>query len=328
MTSGPAPRFSLVIPLQDEEGSVEALLASIAGQTLLPDEVILVDAGSRDETVARARQSSGRLRMAIVGATRVYPGVARNLGAARARGEWLAFTDGGIQLDPNWLEALSRAIEPGVDAVFGAVEPICDSAFRECAAIAYVPTRRSDGACVPFVASCAVSRRAFEAVGGFPPYRAAEDLVFMDEVRRRFAFRDAPSAVVQWQIAGSAATTLRRFAEYSFHNLAAGRGRYWHHSVVRLYAVLGVAMGCAVALGLGAWSPLLIPAFFISRALKAAWVKRRSFTFRTLRSSRVAGAAALLFLIDAATALGAARWFRSVLAGKLPYGANGNGSPP
>jgi glycosyltransferase involved in cell wall biosynthesis len=328
MTSGPGPRFSLVIPLQDEEASVEALLASIAAQTLLPEEVILVDAGSQDETVARARQSSDRLRTAIVGASRVYPGVARNLGAASARGEWLGFTDGGIQLDPHWLEELSRAIEPGVDAVFGTVEPICDSFFRECAAITYVSARKSTGIRAPFVASSVVSRRAFEAVGGFPPYRAAEDLVFMEEIRKRFAFREVPSAVVHWQIAGSAIKTFRRFAEYSFHNLAAGRGRHWHLGVVRLYSVLGLSMGSAVLLGLGTWSTSLLPAFFISRALKAAWLKRRSFGFRTLRVSRVAGAAALLALIDAATALGAARWLWSVLAGEQPYGGTGDGSPP
>ena len=46
-------RVSLIVPLQDEEATVCTLLASIAEQTRPPDEIVLVDAGSQDETCQR-----------------------------------------------------------------------------------------------------------------------------------------------------------------------------------------------------------------------------------------------------------------------------------
>jgi hypothetical protein len=80
-----------------------------------------------------------------------------------------------------------------------------------------------------------------DAVGGFPPHRASEDLVFIEALIRgghRVAY--APSAVVHWQTAPHAAATFRRFALYSQVNLEAGRGladqRRRHGAWVQLQA--------------------------------------------------------------------------------------------
>jgi glycosyltransferase involved in cell wall biosynthesis len=43
-----------VVPVRNEEGSLAALVESIRGQTRAPDEIVLVDGGSTDRTVALA----------------------------------------------------------------------------------------------------------------------------------------------------------------------------------------------------------------------------------------------------------------------------------
>ncbi|HEV2765010.1 MAG TPA: glycosyltransferase, partial [Pyrinomonadaceae bacterium] len=48
-------RVSLVVPVRDEAETIDELLSSIAAQTRPPDEVLIVDGGSRDDTVARVR---------------------------------------------------------------------------------------------------------------------------------------------------------------------------------------------------------------------------------------------------------------------------------
>lgn len=304
-----AQGISLVIPLQDEEGSVEALLQSLDRQSRLPDEVVIVDAGSTDQTVRRARGVATRTRMRIVSAGRVNPGVARNLGAEATELEWLAFTDGGVVLEEGWLAGLAAAATGDAAVVYGHYEPICDTYFERCAAVAYVPAKGPEGTRGPSVASCLVRRSAFQAVGGFPPYRAAEDLIFIRRLEEMgFGRVFAPRAVVRWQIAAGPSRTYARFAAYSYHNLIAGWGRYWHLGVARLYGLLALTAGVTMALGMGAWAALLLPGFFIGRALKAAWIKRRSFGFRTLSVSRVAGTAAVLAIIDAATLSGCLRW--------------------
>lgn len=300
---------SVVVPLQDEERTVEALLASVDVQTLMPEEVVLVDAGSRDRTVLGALGHRGRVPIRVVAAGRVFPGVARNQGVAAANCEWLAFTDGGIVLHPDWLRELLAAADEETDVVFGGMDPVCDSFFRECAALAYVPSRDQHGIRGLSVASALIRRSTFLRVGGFPPHRAAEDLIFIARLRAAGAvFAYAPRAEVLWQIAAGPAATFNRFANYSHHNLVAGWGRYWHLGVARLYGLLALVVVAAHLAGAGAWAGLALPLFFVARAAKAAWVKRGSFSFWTLHPARVLLTALLLAVIDAATLVGLTRW--------------------
>ncbi len=302
-------RVSVVIPVQDEERTVEVLLASVDVQTLMPQEVILVDAGSRDRTVALALGHHGRVPIRIVAAGPVYPGVARNEGVAAADCEWLAFTDAGIVLHPDWLRELLAAVNEETDVVFGCMDPVCDSFFRQCAAVAYVSPKDGHGIRGPFIASSLIRRSKFLSVGGFPQYRAAEDLIFIERLHAGGAHvAYAPKARVRWQLAGSVGATFGRFATYSYHNLVAARGRHWHLGVARLYGLLALAGVASYLFGIGLLAWLALPLFFVARAAKAAWVKRRSFEFSALHPGRILGAAGILVVIDAATATGLASW--------------------
>ena len=310
MNAGPS--VSLVVPLQDEERTVCALLRSVAQQSHLPDEIILVDAGSRDRTIEKAGTVDLLRPLRIVRTSRVFPGVARNEGVSAAGFEWIALTDGGIVLHPDWLRELLAALQPSTDAVFGSFEPVCDTFLRECAALAYVPPKDRFGIRGPFIASSLIRRSKFLGVGGFPPYRAAEDLIFAERLRAAGAVvAYAPKAQVRWEIAGNLGATFDRFATYSHHNLAAGWGRYWHVGVARLYGLLGLGVLVVLLAGAGflAWPAL--PLFFVARATKAAWVKRHSFAFSTLVPGRILGAAGLLAVIDVATVVGVGRWLRA-----------------
>jgi len=309
-----ATGVSVVIPLQDEEQTIESLLRSLAAQTLQPREIILVDAGSHDETVRRALAVGEGLPIRIVSAGRVYPGVARNAGVQDSTQDWIAFTDGGVVTDVGWLAGLVERAKPGTDVVFGNYEPVCDTRFKECSAIAYVSARNRDGMREPFVASCLVRRSAFDRAGGFPAFRAAEDLIFIRRLSESGAqATSAPTALVRWQIAGSVATTFKRFASYSFHNLVAGWAQHWHAGTVRLYLALTAVLVVAVRFAGGAWAAPAALAFFLVRAVKAAYQKRRSFDFRTTTPMRIVGTAGILVLIDLATLVGFIRW---IIAGR------------
>lgn len=102
------PDVSFVIPARNEADYLRGALASIAGlDTEYATEVIVVDGDSSDETRAIARE---------YGATVLNEGgksiaAARNLGAARARGEWLAFVDADTELRANYLTELLGYLE-------------------------------------------------------------------------------------------------------------------------------------------------------------------------------------------------------------------------
>jgi glycosyltransferase involved in cell wall biosynthesis len=304
-------KVSLIVPLRDEEATVVALLESVAQQERRPDELVVVDAGSSDRTGDLVASYPAPMPTRLVREGELFPGRARNVGAEVAAHPWLAFTDGGVRLDRAWLsELVLHAGDGAADVVFGSYDPVCDTFFRRCAAVAYVPAPGAHGVRGPSVASMALTREAFERAGRFPPFRAAEDLIFMERLFAlplRVAY--APRAVVRWQLAPDAGRTFRRFALYSEHNLRAGRGRYWHRGVLRHYVLMAVVATAIVLGGGGAWALATYPFWLFARAGRSAWQKRAAFDFKATDPRHVLGAAALLGLIDLATLAGAMRWW-------------------
>jgi len=282
----------------------------VARQTRVPDEIVVVDAGSRDATAAVVSAFAAPPPVRLVRMGELFPGLARNAGVEVAAHPWLAFTDGGVRLDPAWLSELEVAArEASADAVFGSFDPVCDTFFRRCAAVAYVPPRGPHGIRGPSVASMAVTREAFARAGGFPPFRAAEDLIFLERLfalTLRTAY--APRAVVHWQLAPDARRTFRRFALYSEHNLRAGRARFWHFGILRHYVLMALVVAALAAAGAGAGALAALPLWQIARAGRSAWQKRGAFDFPVLDPRHVLGAAGLLCVIDLATLVGAIRW--------------------
>jgi glycosyltransferase involved in cell wall biosynthesis len=301
---------SLVIPLQDEEASVIGLLQSVTAQSRSPDEVIVVDAGSRDGTSALVAQHHASFAIRLTRTDRVYPGSARNAGVLVARHEWIAFTDGGIRLEPTWLSRLMTRAETGAEVVFGTYAPVCDTLWTQASAVAYTAVHSDESGRGPSVASMLIRRRAFLDLGGFPDYRAAEDLVFIERAMNsglRIAF--APDAIAHWQLAPTPAATYRRFALYSHHNLVAGRGGAWHIGLARLY--MGFALFASLAsLKIGVWAAAMFPLFFVARAIKAAYRHRLDLPVSTLTPQRVLCTAVVLLVVDVATIAGAIRWIR------------------
>ena len=303
------PRVAVVIPARDEEATIGPLLDSLLAQSRPPDEIIVVDAGSTDATAARVEsRAGGRVPVQLIRGERSYPGTARNQGVRSTDTDFVAFTDAGIQVDPKWLERLVERIinDPEVDVVYGSYEPVLESYFQECAALAYIPapTAGPDGPIRgPSLASSLVRRSVWERVGGFPPFRAAEDLIFMDAVERsgaRIAF--APGAVVHWQIPAGWRTTLRRFTLYSKHNLVAGRGRYWHMGVLRQYIAVLLSLAIAIYYPIFLLAP---PLWLLARVGRTLWRKRRAFPIsRPLNPLRWIMVAAILLLLDFATLAG------------------------
>jgi len=113
--------ISVVIPARDAGKTVGRTLDALAAQAGAPPfEIVFVDDGSRDGTadvVGRHDLGVRLIRKRGEGA-----GVARNAGAAAARGRLLAFTDADCEPTPRWLAAGFRAAQEA-DIVQGAVHP-------------------------------------------------------------------------------------------------------------------------------------------------------------------------------------------------------------
>ena len=106
-----APRVSVVVPMRDAGASLPELFDALDAQTFERDrfEVLVVDDGSRDDSVEIARARPG---VTVLGNPRPAGSyAARNLAIQRARGEILAFTDADCRPEPDWLTALLDGLD-------------------------------------------------------------------------------------------------------------------------------------------------------------------------------------------------------------------------
>jgi glycosyltransferase involved in cell wall biosynthesis len=285
---------------------------------LPPDEIVVTDGGSRDATTSIIQGYIDRgAPVQLIHTNGALPGRGRNLAAAAATGDWLAFTDGGIRPDPNWLAALAEKAEAEqADVVYGAWEPVIDSFFKECAAIAYVAPAVdvNDEILRPrFIASTLLRRSVWERVGGFPEHlRSAEDLLFMNSIEQaNFQMVRAPAALVRWQMQPTLWKTFRRFVVYARHNIRAGLWRQWQAAIFQRYALIVVATVPAVFFGIK-W--LIVPlllwlAVLVARAVKALQQNRHSYPATIFRNSfRLLLVVVIIATLDAAAFVGSVGW--------------------
>jgi glycosyltransferase involved in cell wall biosynthesis len=116
--------LSIIVPLFNEEENVFPLYRSILAALdplMLDYELILVDDGSSDGTVARARQLAerdDRLRLLILRAN-FGQTAAMAAGIDHAQGDVLVTMDGDLQNDPKDIPRLIEQIQAGYDMAVG-----------------------------------------------------------------------------------------------------------------------------------------------------------------------------------------------------------------
>ncbi len=114
------PRISVVTPTFRRSGEVAQLLDNLSRQTVLPDEVIVVDGAGEEET-----ETEMAIRAASTPFTVHYirhrggTAIQRNAGIDTAKGDFVAMLDDDVRLEPNFLETILEAFEADPDKKIG-----------------------------------------------------------------------------------------------------------------------------------------------------------------------------------------------------------------
>jgi glycosyltransferase involved in cell wall biosynthesis len=169
--------LSIVIPARNAARTIDLLLGDLVGMELSGVEVVVVDDGSHDGTTPVIKQWAGRIpRLTVVDGPGRGPAAARNRGAARASGSWLAFIDADVRLPGDWLRRGLARIGTDVAVIEGLVRP---AGGTDEGLVRHSATSHGNGVFVS--ANLWVRRDAFERVGGFDeryvaPWREDTDL--------------------------------------------------------------------------------------------------------------------------------------------------------
>jgi len=171
--------LSIIIPCLNEASRIAEMLGRLAPLRARGAEVIVVDGGSRDDTVALARAGADLVICAARGRA-----AQMNAGAARARGEILIFVHADSALPPQAdgliIDALTRSRRS-----WGRFDVSIDGRHPLLRVVEWLMNLRSR---LTGIATgdqgLFVTRTLFEAAGGFPLIALMEDIALSKRLKR------------------------------------------------------------------------------------------------------------------------------------------------
>lgn len=129
--------IALLMPVLNESSDVQITLDSIFASTRLPDEIVIADGGSTDDTLAWIERYKDRgIPLKITHNPKIYAGAGRNAAAALTSCDLLLCVDFGNRLDRHWIAEMAAPFEqdPSIEFTAGTAVPLINSDFEYCVA--------------------------------------------------------------------------------------------------------------------------------------------------------------------------------------------------
>jgi glycosyltransferase involved in cell wall biosynthesis len=225
--------YSIIVPVYNRPGELAELLESIAALTYTKLEVIIIEDGSDVRSDHLVKEFSNRLEIQYLDLKRSGPSLARNAGTRIAKGDYYIYVDSDCLLPVDYLNTIDLFLENEPLDFFGGPDRASGNFNLTQKAISYAMTSflttggirgggKKIGRFYPRSFNMGLSRKAFDAVGGFPETRMhpGEDMVFsIVLINSGFASGLIPDAYVYHK----RRTTLGRFFKQVF---GFGKTRY------------------------------------------------------------------------------------------------------
>jgi glycosyltransferase involved in cell wall biosynthesis len=258
------PASSLVSTCRNEGAQIESFLDAILYQSVHPQEVIICDGGSDDDTLDRAQSwyerasSKGALPFVfkLIAAEPISIAAGRNRAAENASHPILLLTDAGATIDKNWV---ARILEPFVakpetEVSMGWYKSRAKNAFSKAMSSYLMPALRNivPATFLPSGRSLALRREVFWSVGGYPEHLsfAGEDSLFdfyLKPIAKHWAF--VPEALAFWECPSTTSSWSKTLTAYAKGD-AEGGVLFWDYylKLVTFAMKLGVDLIAAALL--------------------------------------------------------------------------------
>lgn len=232
-------KTTLITTVLNEEKNIEKFFKSIFSQTILPDEVIIVDGGSRDKTfekineIIKKKKTKFQIKILQKKGNRSK---GRNFAIENSSNEIILATDFGCVLDKNWVKFVSAPFkDKQIDVVSGYYKPIADSIFKRCLATytCVMPDKIKEKDFLPSSRSIAFRKKVWEKIK-YPQWLdTCEDLVFAKKLKeRKYSFEFVREAIVFWEQKNNFKEAFFQFLNYAKGD---GRARYIRPQVPLIY---------------------------------------------------------------------------------------------
>ena len=196
-------KCSLVMILYNEEKTIKEEIKSFLNQTRVPDEIVIVDSLSKDNT-ARIIKSFKSRRIKII-EKKADIGTGRNIAIKKAKHEIILVTDGGCILDKKWVSEMMKPFEEkNADVVGGIFLPMTKNVFEKSqgAVICKSPNEIDEKKFIPSSRSFGFKKSVWQDVGGYPKHEiGGEDTrLVLNIIEKGYKIEITKKAIVYWNL--------------------------------------------------------------------------------------------------------------------------------
>ena len=279
-------KLSVCITVLNAEGLIAPLLQSILSQSKKPNEIVIVDGGSKDNTVEIIKHFQKKNKSIRLLLEKCLRARGRNLAVEISNNDIIAMTDAGCTAQKDWLEKITAPlVHPEVDIVAGVYKMTGDSPMQKALGVFLgFPLSKFSKNFLPTTRSIAFRKDAWEAVGGFPEGKAnsAEDTEFNYKAAKLgLNYSRVKDAVVEWGIPRSLKEGLKTMGDYAKWDVR--YGIWWHptqklssHNIKVLSIFARYILGISLAI-LAFSNPLLLWLAGFGLALYVFWAFRKVY---------------------------------------------------
>lgn len=223
-------KIGFISTVLNEGRTIELLLDSIISQTKKPDEVIIVDGGSSDNTLELIKKHKiNKLLNVKVFSKSGNISKCRNLAVRKSACDIIVISDAGCVLDKNWLKHITSPFKDKVvDVVAGFYKGLPKTNFeRSLVPFVLVMPDKAKVDFLPASRSMAIRKKIFENVGGFSEkLDQGEDYDLAKRLKNRGAkIVFEKKAVVGWIPRSNIISAFKMFYKYAYGDIKAGNVR-------------------------------------------------------------------------------------------------------
>ena len=124
-------KISVIIPILNNAESLKEVISGLNEQVYSPSEIVIIDSTKGEEIEDAIQEIVSKVPISYTKVGKAFPYEATNLGAEKAKYEWLAFLDATTTPETTWLSDYASFIKrENIDIVFGVTKYIAQTRFQ------------------------------------------------------------------------------------------------------------------------------------------------------------------------------------------------------
>lgn len=225
-------KVSFITTVYNESDTIIPFLESVLNQSQLPDEIIVVDGGSKDSTLSqiskfKSQNPNNKYPDIKVLTKKGNRSVGRNEAISNAKYEIIAISDAGNILDKNWIKNITKPFNhKDIDVVAGYYKGVSKNIFQKCL-IPYVLVMQdkiNNEEFLPATRSMAIKKSIWQKAGKFDEKLSHnEDYAFANKLKKIGAkIYFAKDALVNWIPRNNLRSAFVMFYRFALGDIEAG----------------------------------------------------------------------------------------------------------